>query len=129
MHFQEDYYCPTVTRLSEYTWEIATDHGDGYVQRDYWNLRKKNNYHTTYDYAIALGHRKIAFLDGELKNRTLVVCDLFDTDTAQTFTDLGFKAENMPVTAAAFSENDTRLTLTYYTDQGTETNVTLELSP
>lgn len=129
LHFQEEYYCPTVTQLSEYAWEIAADHRDGYVRRDYWNLKKLGHDHTTYDFAIALGNKKIAFLDGELKNRTLVICDLFDPDTAQTFTDLGFKAENMPVTAAAFSENDTQLTLTYYTDQNTETNITLELIP
>ena len=129
IHFQEDYYCPTVTRLSENIWEIATDHGDGYVQRDYWNVRKMNSLHSTYDYAIALGHKKIAYLTGGKENRTLVVCDLFDSSTAQTFTALGFKAVNMPVTAAAFSENDSQLTLTYYTDQNTETSVTLELLP
>lgn len=128
LHFQEEYYCPTVTQLSEYAWEIAADHQDGYVRRDYWNLKDHGHFHTTYDFAIALGNKKIAFLDGELKNRTLVICDLFDRATAQTFTDLGFKAENMPVTAAAFSEDDTQLTLTYFTDQNTEANVTLQLS-
>ena len=126
LHFQEEYYCPTVTQLSEYTWEIAADYGDGHVCRDYWNL--KNHDHTTYDFAFALGHKKIAFLDGELENRTLVVCDLFDKSTAQTFTQLDFRAENMPVTEAAFSNNDTRLTMTYITDQNTEATVTLELS-
>lgn len=129
LHFQEEYYCPTVTQLSEYIWEIAADHGDGHVQRDYWNLRETNNPHTTYHYAIALGHKKIAYLAGDLEDRTLVVCDLFDSSTAQTFTALEFKAENMPVTAAVFSDNDTQLTLTYYTDQDTQTNVTLELIP
>ena len=90
---------------------------------------KPDTHYITHDYAIALGHRKIAYLAGEPENRTLVVCDLFDTDTAQTFTGLGFKAENMPVTAAGFAENDTQLSLTYYTGQNTETTVTLELIP
>jgi hypothetical protein len=129
MHFQEDYYCPTVTRLAEYTWEIATDHQNGYVHREYWHLRKRNSLHTTYDYAIALGHRKIAYLTEDLKDRTLVVCDLFDSSTSQTFTELDFKETNMPVLAASFAENDTQLTLTYLTASGQETTVTLEIAP
>lgn len=67
----------------------------------------------------------IEFGNGQI----LVVCDLFDKTTSQTFTELGFKAENMPVTAAAFSENDTQLTLTYYNDQNAEATITLGLTP
>lgn len=128
LHFMEDFYCPAVTLVAENIWEITTDYGNGFVRRIYYGLNPNSGYQT-YDYAIALGHGKIAYLDGELNDRTLVVCDLFDKTTSQTFTELDFKAENMPVTAAAFSENDTQLTLTYYTDQNSETTITLELTP
>ena len=132
-YFQEDFYCPAVKMITENLWEITTDYGNGFVRRIYCGHDPKVSQYggsrETYDYAIALGYGKIAYLDGELNQRTLVICDLLDRTTAQTFTQLGFKAENMPVTAAAFSENDTKLTLTYDTDQGTENNVTLELSP
>ncbi len=128
VHFQEDFYCPAVTRVSEHIWEIATDYGNGFVRRKYWDLSNLNH-SEVYDYAIALGNRKIAYLDGEPENRTLVVCDLFDRSTAQTFTDLSFKADGMPVTSASFAENDARLTLTYYIDQDTKTTVTLDLNP
>ena len=133
LYFQEDFYCPAVKLITENLWEITTDYGNGFVRRIYYGHNPKgtkyNSSRETYDYAIALGHGKIAYLEGELNERTLVICDLFDRTTAQSFTDLGFKAENMPVTAATFSENDTQLTLTYFTDQNTETNVTLKLIP
>lgn len=132
-YFQEDFYCPAVKMITENLGEITTDYGNGFVKRVYFGHDPKVSQYggcqETYYYAIALGYGKIAYLDGGLSSRTLVVCDLFDKTTSQTFTELGFKAENMPVTAAAFSENDTKLTLTYDTDQGTENTVTLELNP
>ena len=132
LYFQEDFYCPAVKLITENLWEITTDYGNGFVRRMYYGHNPKGTQYNSdreiYDYAIALGHGKIAYLEGELNERTLVICDLFDRTTAQTFTDLGFKSENMPVTAAAFSENDTQLTLTYYTEQDTETTVTLAVN-
>ena len=128
LYFMEEFYCPAITQVAENIWEITTDYGNGFVRRIYYGL-SPNSGHPTYDYAIALGHGKIAYLDGELNRRTLVVCDLFDKTTSQTFTELDFKAENMPVTAAAFSENDTQLTLTYYNDQNAEATITLGLTP
>ena len=128
LYFMEEFYCPAITQVAENIWEITTDYGNGFVRRIYYGLNPNSGYQT-YDYAIALGHGKIAYLDGELSDRTLVVCDLFDKTTSQTFTELDFKAENMPVTAAAFSENDTQLTLTYYNDQNAEATITLGLTP
>jgi hypothetical protein len=128
VYFQENYYCPTVTRISQSIWEIATDYGNGHVKRKYHDLHNFNH-DAVYDYAIALGHKKIAYLTDDLKDRTLVVCDLFDSSTSQTFTELDFKETNMPVLAASFAENDTQLTLTYLTSSGQETTVTLEIEP
>ena len=130
IYFMEDFYCPAVTQLSEYIWEITTDYGNGYVKRIYFGYSPKYRFgDETYYYAVALGHGKIAYLDGEMNNRSLVVCELFDPTTARTFTDLDFYPENMPVTAGAFNEDDSQLTLTYRNGQGEEVTITLDIEP
>lgn len=124
-----DFRCPTVTQISEHVWEIAVGYGPGIIQRTYWNTNSLQS--EVYDYAIANGYGKIAYLDGDLEHRTLVVCDIFDQSDAQTYEHRGFAPEPMPVSEAAFSEAEYgfHLTLTYCIDKVTETTETVYVAP
>ena len=117
--------CPVITPITEDIMELAISNGPGHVIRTYFDLKKGGM--ETYDYAIAVGNGKIAYLDGDLDNRVLVVCDMFDRSNAETFEYLGFAPEPMPVTEAAFSSNGTELilTLTYRIGATTETTYTV----
>jgi hypothetical protein len=101
--------------------ELAISYGPGHVNRSYRS--QSRGYWESYDYVVALGYGKIAYLDGEPDNRVLVVCDLFDRSKSETFEYLGFAPEAMPVTKAAFTSDgsDWRLTLTYRIGENTET--------
>lgn len=107
------FYCPTLTRISEDVWEIAVNCGSGKIQRTYWDMSRMRS--EVYDNVVAVGFGKIAYLDGDLDNRILVICDLFDRSKSETFEDLGFAPEAMPVTEAVFTSDGGlwTLTLTY----------------
>jgi hypothetical protein len=74
---------------------------------------------------IAIGHGKVAYLDGELDQRVLVICDMFNRHKESTFEYLGFAPEPMPVTEAAFSDDGSLLTLTYRIGKETEATQTV----
>ena len=75
-----------------------------------------------YEDVITVGFGKIAYLDGDLTSRTLVVCDIFDRSKSETFENLGFTSESMSVTEAAFTSDGSQwsLTLTYRIDKTAE---------
>ena len=122
-----DMYFPTVTQISEHVTEVRIGNGTGIAQCTYWDMQTLNR-SDPYEYVIAVGNRKIAYLDGELDQRILKVCDIFDRSTAQSFSDLGLDADVIPIIEAAFSENDTQLTLTYWTDKDKNATVSLHIS-
>lgn len=97
------FYCPTITRISEDVWEIAVNYGSGKIQRTYWDISRMRL--EVHENVVAVGFEKIAYLEGDLENRVLVVCDIFDRSNAEIFEDLGFSAEAMPVTEAVFTSD------------------------
>lgn len=115
-------YCPTVTRISGDVWEISVGYGPGVIQRTYWNTSDLRS--EVYDYVIAVGYGKIAYLDGDLDNRVLVVCDIFNRTDADIHDYYSFAPEPMPVTEAAFTKseegNRCELTFTYYIGKVTQ---------
>lgn len=123
-HNWTEYRCPVITPITEDIMELAVSYAPGIVNRSYYALSR--GYLETYDYVVALGYGKIAYLDGELNNRVLVVCDLFDRSKSETFAHMGFAAEPMPVTEACFTRTDSEygsgyeLTLTYRIGDNTE---------
>lgn len=120
-HNWTEYRRPIITPITEDIMELAISYGPGHVNRSYRS--QSRGYWESYDYVVALGYGKIAYLDGEPDNRVLVVCDLFDRSKSETFEYLGFAPEAMPVTKAAFTSDgsDWRLTLTYRIGENTET--------
>lgn len=116
---------PIITPITDDVMELAISYGPGHVNRTYYNLKKGGM--EAYDYAIAIGDGKIAYLDGDLEDRVLVVCDIFDRSNAETFEHMGFAPESMPVTEAAFSRNEhgLDLTLTYRIGKTTEVTETV----
>jgi hypothetical protein len=86
-----------------------------------------------YENVVAVGFGKIAYLEGDLENRVLVVCDLFDRNNAATHKEMGFAPEAMPVTQAFFTEDSNGygydLTLSYRMGEHTETTKTWSVSP
>lgn len=121
--------CPTVTRLSEDVWEVAVSYGTGVIERTYRNFKTARS--QVYDYVIAVGYGKIAYLDGDLDNRVLVVCDIFDRTNAQTYEHLGFGPEPMPVSEAYFTADDDGydLTFTYRIGNVTEATKSVYVPP
>ena len=119
---------PIATQISDNIVEFAFNLTPDFTYRIYWDLQNLIGTLMPYSYVIALTTERIAYLDRDAENRTLVVCNIFDRDNAQVFKDMGFSAEDMPVINASFSEDCTQLTLTYHNDEGTETTVTLDLS-
>lgn len=112
-HNWTEYRCPLITPINEDIMELAISYGPGHVNRSY---RSQSQGHwESYDYVVALGYGKIAYLDGDPDERVLVVCDLFDRSKSEIFEDLGFAPEAMPVTEAVFTSdgNEWTLTLTY----------------
>ena len=87
--------------------ELAISYGPGHVNRSY----QSQGHWESYDYVVALGYGKIAYLDGDPEERVLVVCDLFDRSKAETFENLGFAPEAMPVTEAVFTSDGGQWTL------------------
>jgi len=110
--------CPTVTPLSTHVTEIMLNYGTGITQRIFWDTQTLTC-SGPYYYGIAVGNGKIAYLDGDLADRVLVVCDIFNPSNAQTFTDLGMNATVMPITEAAFSADGSKLTISYYDKDST----------
>ena len=125
------FYCPTVTRISEDVWEIAVNYGYGKIQRTYWEMSRMRS--EVYENVVAVGFGKIAYLEGDLENRVLVVCDIFDRTNATTHKEMGFAPEAMPVTQAIFTEDPNGygyvLTISYRMGKQTNTTKTLYISP
>ena len=125
------FYCPTVTRISEDVWEIAVNYGYGKIQRTYWEMSRMRS--EVYENVVAVGFGKIAYLEGDLENRVLVVCDIFDRTNATTHKEMGFAPEAMPVTQAIFTEDSNGygyvLTISYRMGKQTNTTKTLYISP
>ena len=103
--------------------ELAINYGPGLVNSTYYDLKTGKT--ETYDSVIAIGHGKVAYLDGELDQRVLVICDMFNRHKDSTFEHLGFAPEPMPVTEAAFSDDGSLLTLTYRIGKETEATQTV----
>ena len=119
-HNWTEYRCPIITPITEDIMELAISYGPDHVNRSY---RSQSQGHwESYDYVVALGYGKIAYLDGDPDSRVLVVCDLFDRSKAEIFENLDFAPEPMPVTEAAFTTDGTQwiLTLTYRIGEKTE---------
>lgn len=125
------FYCPTITRISEDVWEIAVNYGSGKIQRTYWEMSRMRS--EVYENVVAVGFGKIAYLKGDLENQVLVVCDLFDRNNAATHKEMGFAPEAMPVTQAIFTEDSNGygyvLTISYRMGKQTNTTETLYISP
>jgi beta-lactamase regulating signal transducer with metallopeptidase domain len=125
------FYCPTITRISEDVWEIAVNYGSGKIQRTYWDMSRMRS--EVYDNVVAVGFGKIAYLKGDLENQVLVVCDIFDRSNATTHKEQGFAPEAMPVTQAIFTEDPNGygyiLTISYRMGKQTNTTDTLHVSP
>ena len=121
--------CPSVTEISEDVFEISVGYGTGIIQRTYWDLKTLRS--QVYDYVIAVGYGKIAYLDGDLDNRVLVVCDIFDRTHLETYEDLGFEPKPMPVSEAYFTEGDNvyLLNFAYHIGDVTEVTATVTVLP
>lgn len=125
------FYCPTITRISEDVWEIAVNYGSGKIQRTYREMSRMRS--EVYENVVAVGFGKIAYLEGDLENQVLVVCDIFDRTNATTRKELGLAPEAMPVTQAIFTEDPNGygyvLTISYRMGKQTNTTKTLYISP
>ena len=122
-HNGTGFHCPTITPITQTLTEMAISDGPDLIHRTYYDVKTGKT--ETYDYVIAIGHGKVAYLDGEPDHRVLVICDMFDRHKDSTFEHLAFAPEPMPVTEAAFSDDGSLLTLTYRIGKETEATQTV----
>ena len=108
--------------------EISIGYGTGIIGHRYFNV-KTNQMSEEYFYVIANFGTQIAYLDGGINDRKLIVQDIYRSiDDCQSF-ELDFSPDHTPVIDAEFSEDGSTLCVTYCEGESYATSqATLKLS-
>ncbi len=96
--------------------DISEGFGTGIVTHKYYNAAK-NTFSKEFSYVVANQGETAAFIDIDknepLKNRKLVVCNVFDSDLFYKEFCLDFSAVDTPIIKANFLQNGSALTVEY----------------
>ena len=106
----------TVSEIDADLIEIQIGYGTGTIGHRYYSIEKEQISDEFFD-VVANHGGKIAYLNGELNDRKLIVQDIYQpVDSGHIFT-LDFSPTIAPVTKAAFSEDGSTISLTYLAGQ------------
>ena len=117
-----------VSKIDSDLIEIRIGYGTGISGCRYFNV-KTNQMSEEFLYVIANNGTKIAYLDGAINNRKIIVKDIYKTNGNFVPFELDFSHEHTPVIEAEFSDDSSMLYITYMKGESYVTIVkTLNLS-
>lgn len=93
--------------------EIKIGYGTGIIQNQYYNV-SKDQLSEEYFYIIANHGTLIAYLDGDINSRKLIIQDAFQQSAFFKTFELDFSNEPMPVLDAKFSNDASSINITYW---------------
>ena len=100
----------TVKMSGEDIVDISIGYGTGIASHQYYSV-SRNALSDELFYVVASSGETVAYLDGTLEDRTLVITNVFDKQDTNITHKLSFSPTNTPVTKAEFT--DTALYITY----------------
>ncbi|MBR2431602.1 MAG: hypothetical protein IKB23_01675, partial [Clostridia bacterium] len=105
--------------ISEELIDISEAYGSGIIRHRYHSIAI-DEMSLPFYYVIADHGSIVAYLDGELESRRLVIQDAFQESILYEFTDLNLSAENTPVLEASFSDDASALRIKYMSGENKE---------
>ena len=102
--------------LNDNVVDININWGTGLAEHRYYSVYR-NSFSEKYMYVVAYSNEKVAYLDGSLDNRRLIVENAFDKNEYYNEYNLEFSALVQPVIDAAFINDCTQLQITYFSDK------------
>lgn len=96
--------------------DIPLNWGTGLCEHRYYSA-ERDAFSKKYFFVSAYNNEKVAYLDGSLQDRILVVQNVFDKTEYYKEFDLDFSTFITPVVEASFINNDSQLQVTYYSGE------------
>lgn len=118
----------TVSEINPSVIEIRIGYGTGIIGRRYYNAQT-TQMSEEFFYVVANYGTKIAYLDGDLDDRKMIVHDVYESSENALSFDLDCARDPYPIYDASFSEDGSLLSISYQSgDNDAICEVTLELS-
>lgn len=118
-------HCPQVHNIGNDIIDISVGVGTGIIYHGYYSI-SRNLISEAYDYVIASSDKFVAYIalgegDVLLKNRMVVIRDIFDKELYYKEVWLNFDNIHIPVISASFNDDNSALEITYLSDDKIKT--------
>lgn len=113
--------------LNDNVVDVHINEGTSLSEHHYYSI-ERDSFSKKYEFVMAYSNEKVAYLDGSINDRRLVVQNVFDKTEYDKEFDLNFSTFIQPVVEASFINNDSQLQITYFSgDEEVERTVILDL--
>lgn len=117
-----------VKLLNDNVVDVHINWGTGLSEHHYYSV-KRDVFSKKYEFVVAYNNERVAYLDGAIQERCLIVQNVFNKTEYYKEFNLDFSTFITPVVDASFINNDSQLQVTYYFgDEEIERTVILDLN-